>query len=91
MYLQTANNDRVKVTNARDFTYTRYAGALLTDVVDGSYLQKSYTTNGSDGTRFASVDYQGISRNTFPIIKGTHILWIENIQGIRSNMAEPST
>ena len=38
MYLETTNiysDDRVEVTSARNFTYTRYVGALLTDVVDG--------------------------------------------------------
>ena len=63
------SDDRVEVTTVRDFSYTRYAGALLTDLNDGSLLQKYYfTTNGVDGTRFVSVDYQGISLNTFPMM-----------------------
>ena len=86
MYLETTNiysDDRVEVTSRRDVTYSRYPG-VMTDLIDGTYLQKFYfTTNGSAGTRFVSVDYQGISRDTFPMIANRgHILWLENIPGI---------
>ena len=84
MWKETTNinsDDRVEVTSVRDLTYTRYPGPLLTDLNDGTYLQKFYfTTNGSDGTRFVHVDYQGISRDTFPMITGRGVTYYDGVK-----------
>ena len=73
MYLQrtdTYSDGNVVVTSERDYSYTR-PGTVLTDVVDGSLLQRFYfTTDGTNGTRYVGVDYQGINRNMFPMITG---------------------
>ena len=73
MWLETTttyDDGTVSITSERDLSYTRYPGQLRTDLVDGSMLQQYYfTKSGENGTRYTALDYMGIGRNSFPMIK----------------------